>query len=350
MSGLLDFLQGASNAAAGTVSGPVDLISWLIRKGGGGGIIGDAPVGSSAWMAQKGLTRPTQGMAGLLGEAAGLSLPIVASAKAPQIASGLLQMQANAAAPTSALNAQRGAIVYHGSPHKFDKFDSSKIGTGEGAQAYGNGLYLTESPEVAKQYAGDLAAARASRPIGNVDLATAYQNMPSDVPQSLLAARRDFRALNDMGELSLSDRRDFLEAVRNNIVGAQSGSLYKVDLPDSAIARMLDWDKPLSQQAPSVAEAISKAFPGTYVNGQFINPSASQQTGRALLDQLQAIANKRGAPGLRQAEPALRAAGVPGIRYLDGGSRGAGAGTSNFVVFPGEEPALKILQRNGFTP
>jgi len=147
MSGLLDFLQGASNASASTVSGPVDLISWLIRKSGGGGIIGDAPVGSSAWMAQKGLTRPTQGMAGLLGEAAGLSLPIVASAKAPQIASGLLQMQANAAAPTSALNAQRGAIVYHGSPHKFDKFDSSKIGTGEGAQAYGNGLYTSNSKQ-----------------------------------------------------------------------------------------------------------------------------------------------------------------------------------------------------------
>ena len=35
-----------------------------------------------------------------------------------------------------------GATVWHGSPHKFDKFDSSKIGTGEGAQAYGHGLYF----------------------------------------------------------------------------------------------------------------------------------------------------------------------------------------------------------------
>jgi hypothetical protein len=43
----------------------------------------------------------------------------------------------------------------------------------------------------------------------------------------------------------------------------------------------------------------------------------------------------------------LREAGIPGIRYLDRGSRGTGAGTSNFVVFPGEENALRILERNG---
>lgn len=41
-------------------------------------------------------------------------------------------------------------------------------------------------------------------------------------------------------------------AIRN------SGSLYKVDLPDEHIAKMLDWDKPLSQQAPGVTEALAK--------------------------------------------------------------------------------------------
>lgn len=35
------------------------------------------------------------------------------------------------------------------------------------------------------------------------------------------------------------------------------------------------------------------------------------------------------------------------IRYLDGGSRGAGQGSSNFVVFPGQEDILTILERNG---
>ena len=53
-----------------------------------------------------------------------------------------------------------GITVYHGSPHKFTKLDSSKIGTGEGAQAYGDGLYFAESPDVAKSYQTALSADR----------------------------------------------------------------------------------------------------------------------------------------------------------------------------------------------
>ena len=49
--------------------------------------------------------------------------------------------------------------AYHGTPHIFDKFDSSKIGTGEGAQAYGHGLYFASSKEVAQHYRRTLAGA-----------------------------------------------------------------------------------------------------------------------------------------------------------------------------------------------
>ena len=49
-----------------------------------------------------------------------------------------------------------GMTAWHGSPHKFDKFSLDKIGTGEGAQAYGHGLYLAESPKVAGEYAQKL--------------------------------------------------------------------------------------------------------------------------------------------------------------------------------------------------
>jgi hypothetical protein len=43
----------------------------------------------------------------------------------------------------------------------------------------------------------------------------------------------------------------------------------------------------------------------------------------------------------------LQQQGIPGIRYLDGGSRSAGSGSSNYVVFPGQEGLLNILERNG---
>ena len=44
-------------------------------------------------------------------------------------------------------------IAYHGTPHTIKgKFDISKVGTGEGAQAYGHGMYFAEAPQVAETY------------------------------------------------------------------------------------------------------------------------------------------------------------------------------------------------------
>jgi hypothetical protein len=47
--------------------------------------------------------------------------------------------------------------AYHGTPHKFDKFDVSKVGTGQGAASYGHGLYFAENPKVAGEYMQQLA-------------------------------------------------------------------------------------------------------------------------------------------------------------------------------------------------
>jgi hypothetical protein len=46
-------------------------------------------------------------------------------------------------AAKGAKSALRGINAYHGSPHEFQRFSMDKIGTGEGAQAYGSGLYFT---------------------------------------------------------------------------------------------------------------------------------------------------------------------------------------------------------------
>jgi hypothetical protein len=74
---------------------------------------------------------------------------------------GMATMGAGAApAEENALNA--GIRAYHGSPHKFDKFDISKIGTGEGAQVYGHGLYFVGNEGVAKRYRDVLSEDRLS--------------------------------------------------------------------------------------------------------------------------------------------------------------------------------------------
>jgi hypothetical protein len=60
------------------------------------------------------------------------------------------------AAPEGAIRAN-SFRAFHGSPHTFDQFDLSKIGTGEGAQAYGHGLYFAQNENIARSYRDDLS-------------------------------------------------------------------------------------------------------------------------------------------------------------------------------------------------
>ena len=48
--------------------------------------------------------------------------------------------------------------AYHGTPHRFDEFSLDNIGTGEGAQAHGWGLYFAEDREVSEKYKSNLEA------------------------------------------------------------------------------------------------------------------------------------------------------------------------------------------------
>jgi hypothetical protein len=121
---LRDFAQGASNNAASTVTAPVDALAWLLRKGGVP--IPENPVGGSDWARQKGLTaEPQNKLAGLLGDAAGMAVPLAAFQDAPKIARGLLQMEDNLAAP-SLLNKQSGVIGFPENTSRAVRSDSIK--------------------------------------------------------------------------------------------------------------------------------------------------------------------------------------------------------------------------------
>ena len=58
--------------------------------------------------------------------------------------------------------------AYHGSPHDFDRFDINKIGTGEGAQVYGHGLYFAENPKTAQHYRDQLSQSLPPRVEGGI--------------------------------------------------------------------------------------------------------------------------------------------------------------------------------------
>lgn len=64
------------------------------------------------------------------------------------------------------LDGKRLHTVYHGSPHSFEAFDHSKMGSGEGAQAFGWGTYVTEVEGIARKYAKNVFALNKKRPEG----------------------------------------------------------------------------------------------------------------------------------------------------------------------------------------
>ncbi len=148
---LRDVAQGASNSVAEGVSAPVDGIAWLLRKAGLP--IPAEPVGGSDWMARQGLTaKPTNALAGGVGEFLGMTTPAVVAAKAPQVANALLKMQANAAAPRT-INPQAGVLAWHGTMTPgFEKFSRDHFGRTDGGWL-GQGVYGAESKADASAYA-----------------------------------------------------------------------------------------------------------------------------------------------------------------------------------------------------
>ena len=238
-----------------------------------------------------------------------------------------------------------GITVYHGSPHRFTKFDASKIGTGEGAKAYGHGIYVAESPGVAKAYRNALSNGRAPLEVtlDGAPFLPPTINFTNPDPKLQQLARLRTLLVQEKGNVDAAIARTYgddakaLEAFRGRVSVGEPGSLYKVDLPDEHVARMLDWDTRLSEQInPALKEWFDsqKTYPGGH--------SYSEHTGNTLYGALKG----RGLSA-DQASQQLRAAGIPGIRYLDQGSRGQGKGTSNFVVFPGNEGLLNIQEING---
>ena len=224
--------------------------------------------------------------------------------------------------------------VYHGTPHRFPateanplgEFDASKIGTGEGAQAYGRGIYLSESPEVGRQYQQFLAARKndLSDP-ANLAASIMYRTPQGTREAGIGQIDRTFRAMKDYPRSypDMEEQRATLQKARELLESGaelpqQGGSFYKADLPDEMIERMLDYDKPINEHNQVVLDALEKAG---------INTQSAMRAGQMIEGQ----------------EAHLAKFGIPGMIYREG--QGKEKGLRNFVVFPGEEKKVRILER-----
>ena len=241
--------------------------------------------------------------------------------------------------------------VWHGSPHRFPptaknplgEFDPMKMGTGEGAQAYGVGAgYLAEAKGTATGYRDSLAhkgaldleyeAGKRGIPLNReAQVEFMRQSIPNVAPEK---AAKSFQNAN-IEARNLDQNK--LAALFKDYKESKQGSLYKVDLPDEHIAKMLDWNKPLKDQNPAIQKVLQDLVKTDALGRPTGISVDSNINGQWAYERLAGIR------GAKYASEAMREAGIPGIRYLDQGSRGAGQGASNFVVF---DPAhMNIIGR-----
>lgn len=277
---------------------------------------------------------------------------------------------------------KKGIKAYHGSPHDFDAFSLDKIGTGEGAQAYGHGLYFAEAEDVARSYKQTLERRNVTgtfdgQPLDDsrdwwkavdklneedwkqgkfLDL---YGRMGGDKDWFVKQMRDDYR-----------DRPDMIEALEKwsarMDASHRPGSMYEVNInanPDE----FLDWDAPLSEQPEALrrklgwtpeAEASYRATESSdtdallgalYGDGNYSAQKLPVPKGLPPLSATGADIVKgnsvfdRGSDAVKSNK--LREAGIPGVKYLDQGSRAAGDGSRNYVVF--DDKLIEIVRKYG---
>jgi len=264
-------------------------------------------------------------------------------------------------------------VAWHGTPHDVDKFSSSKIGTGEGAQAYGYGLYFAGSREVAEWYKDKLSASPK-----NIDATLFEEKEPglSDEVWAKMVAEGGWGddksfALQGLLAKTLAGHDGFyIETVGRELYNRvrsaaqkvySKGKLYQVELAPAEDEYLL-WDKPLGEQS----EKVKAALPGikdtlgeNYVSEveDRLDADFKDWTGKELIQALNKYAVEEGLPYVGQVEDGnyrrdvstfLHSTGIRGNKYLDGTSRSSGDGNYNYVIFNDEDIQITaIFSKNG---
>jgi len=289
-------------------------------------------------------------------------LAVIAAKRDPAVATQLMRER-----PLSHLFPdERGGPAFHGSAHKFDKFELEKIGTGEGAQAYGHGLYFAENPGVASSYKNVNPQALQSplRSFKGRELESgtgAYHAatlVDSNSVHTLPELRKEVQGWIDDAEnwspqrlrddqATLSGWQETLDTLNDAKskadfkVEKRTGHLYEVDIHDEQIAKMLDWDAPLSPEVRKILESDPEAAKRL----RMAEASFGELTGEQAYEVIAQLPSGGMSRDQAFASRYLNEAGIPGIRFYDGASRSAQEGTRNIVVFNPDD--ITHVKRDG---
>lgn len=267
---------------------------------------------------------------------------------------GEIKFSVRAAAKEQAADNTRYQAAYHGSPHVFDTFSLAHVGSGEGAQLHGWGLYFALDEKVAQSYRDHLSTPSVTingdRYIRDEnewyldsddnDVSYELSSPEGKALEVLQYANWDKAKALDIMRKFFADRKDSIAFLENNdIEKAKSGSVFEVDIPENDV--LLDEQKKLKDQPKDVAASIKKLHDDIKEKGNFRfsdkeslletleNPESTGKDIYALL-----------AVSLRNdilASKLLNKYGIKGIAY-NGGKDGR-----CFVVF--DDKAIQIMQR-----
>lgn len=173
-------------------------------------------------------------------------------------------------------------LGYHGSPYQFDRFTLSHIGTGEGAQAHGWGLYFALNRQIAEAYRDRLADARTTyngkslhelheelykefqaeltKPTSSDKLEKLHLlNSKMSLLTSFTIGGKGNVKVEKTAPKSTQDAYKWLtEEVYPNLKLEKDGKVYTAEIPDDDV--MLREEKKISEQSEFIQNAVRKAI------------------------------------------------------------------------------------------
>lgn len=244
--------------------------------------------------------------------------------------------------------------AYHGTPHEFDKFSTDHIGSGEGAQAFGWGLYFAGKKSVAEFYRDTLSGKEILVQGTDGKLFNPMRHHDSTVRKAgyyLNEADGDFDKTEklierDIGRNALypMDARDIEDELAkwktHGVTIEKNGKLYTVDVPEDH--ELLNWDGTLQDQSADVRAKLEsleqdppagvsskdwrKAFAdaknatayGSTLYGKIAEILGKPYPSNSLVGKVDPSALM---PDDRSASQEFQKVGIPGHRFLDQGSR-----------------------------
>jgi hypothetical protein len=164
--------------------------------------------------------------------------------------------------------------AYHGSPYDFEKFTTKKMGTGEGAQAFGWGLYFADIKSIAEEYARKLSSVKAINDvldkIGIRETTFRVKEvmkeyLPNDVKSEWLIEALESNYYDNFRNEELDQLKKFAEyKLKNNNSIPLSKKVYSVSLHEGKTPDQytwLEWDKELTPN--QIKDILEKDIDGS---------------------------------------------------------------------------------------